>query len=112
MLGYFSQKGYWFKVIAQDNGEQQLPSTRGLAFDYIMINNFRADRASNGRLVSTIKRGRIATHEDIKVDDIVEIKLPAAIKSIKGLVIGVEHQVDKFNPSKMVAYCDIELRGE
>lgn len=110
MLGYIHEKGFLFKANVQTNGEQQLESTRGIPLEYNLITSFRADRNSQGRLVGTILRARIATFADVRVDDKVQVKNPLRpLEYIKARVVSVEHYPDMMNPSKMVARCDIEM---
>ena len=104
--------GKWQRAEEQDNERIEIGANKR-DLNYTLITSFRAERSTNGRLISTIKRGRIATFEDVRVDDRVWIKdqVSRDFKLIECRVVNVEHRYDTLNPSKLLSYCDIEMLG-
>lgn len=106
-------KGKWQKAITQTNGEQQLPSASKYDLEYKMIGALRSERNQQGRLITHIKRGRISTFQNVRVDDIVYIVDGYNTKDdlVKCRVVNVEMKPDIFNPQRVNKLCDIETLG-
>ena len=106
-------KGKYQKAVTQSNAEQQLASASRYDFEYSMITSLRTERNQQGRLVSHIKRGRISTFQEVRVDDIVWIVdgYNTTDDLVKCRIVNVESKPDIYNPKRVVMMCDIETIG-